>query len=57
MDPSAYLYEPYVALLENGREVLVQLFRDPESGRTLIAQLSFRQAGGSWGVPYNLEPR
>jgi len=57
MEPSTYLYEPYMAILENGREVLVQIFRDPDTGNTLRASLAFRQAGGSWGVPYTLEPR
>jgi hypothetical protein len=57
MEPSTYLYEPYMAILENGREVLVQIFRNPETGHTLRASLAFRQAGGSWGVPYTLEPR
>jgi hypothetical protein len=57
MEPSTYLYEPYVAILENGREVLVQIFRNPDTGQPIQAQLAFRQAGGTWGVPYPLEIR
>lgn len=51
-----YLYEPYVARLDNGREVLVQLFRDPKTG-DVTGQISFRQVGGEWGAPYQLEVR
>ena len=55
-EPRTYLYEPYVAVMENGREVLVQIFRDPTSGQ-VTGQISFRQAGGCWGAPYQLEVR
>lgn len=51
-----YLYEPYLARLDNGREVLVQLFRDPKTGE-VTGQISFRQVGGEWGAPYQLEVR
>jgi hypothetical protein len=54
-EPSTYLYEPYIGRLENGREVLVQIFRNPADGAVIAAQLTFRQAGGSWGPPYQLE--
>jgi hypothetical protein len=50
-----YLYEPYTARLETGRDVLVQLFRNPESGEVIHAQLLFRQPDGGWGAPYPLE--
>lgn len=56
-EPSTYLYEPYMARLENGREVLVQLFRDPTDGKLIVGQITFRQVGGSWGPPYQLEAR
>jgi hypothetical protein len=34
---------------------MVQIFRDPENGRVLHSQLAFKNAQGSWGVPYQLE--
>lgn len=54
-DLRTYLYEPYVARLESGREVLVQLFRDPDSGEVTHAQLLFRQSDGGWSMAYPLE--
>jgi hypothetical protein len=54
-EPSTYLYEPYTGRLENGREVLVQIFRNPDDGTVIVAQLTFRQIGGVWGPPYTLE--
>jgi hypothetical protein len=50
-----FVYECYVTVLDNGQQVLFQLFRDPDNGKTLHAQLAFREAGGSWGVPYQCE--
>lgn len=52
-----FVYETYITVLDNGQEVLFQLFRDPDSGKTLHAQLAFRHAGGSWGIPYQCEKR
>lgn len=54
-DLRTYLYEPYTTRLENGREVLVQLFREPKSGTVIHAQLLFRQPDGGWGAAYPLE--
>jgi hypothetical protein len=50
-----FVYECYVTVLDNGQQVLFQLFRDPDNGKTLHAQLASLEAGGSWGVPYQCE--
>jgi len=35
---------------------MVQIFRDPESGKVLHSQIAFRNViGDSWGIPYQLE--
>jgi hypothetical protein len=52
-----FIYETYTTVLDNGQEVLFQLFRDAETGAFLDAQMSFKVLGGSWGVPYPLEKR
>lgn len=54
-DLRTYLYEPFVTRLESGRVVLVQLFRDPETGQVTHAQLLFGQSDGGWSVAYPLE--
>lgn len=51
-----FTYEPLVAELDNGQQVLVQIFRDPETGAILDAQLAFRNwSWDSWGVPIPLK--
>lgn len=51
-------YEVYTTTLDNGQEVLIQIFRKPESGIVLHAQMAFRTAtGDSWSVPYQLEKK
>jgi len=52
-----FVYETYTTVLDNGQEVLFQVFRDLETGAFLDAQMCFRTFGGSWGVPYPLEKR
>lgn len=54
-DLRTYLYEPFVTRLPHGAEVLVQLFRNPETGEVTHAQLLFRQRDGGWGAAYPLE--
>lgn len=55
-EPKTFIYEVYLTTLENGQQVMFQLFREPETGKTLHAQLAFRSpATGSWGVPYQCE--
>lgn len=56
MDAKTYVYEVYKTHLDNQQLVLVQIFRDPDDGRVLASQISFKNAvGDSWGVPYQLE--
>ena len=51
-----FTYEAFVGKLENGREVLVQIFRNPDSLQVLASQIAFRTAAGdSWQTPYQLE--
>lgn len=54
-DAKTYHYEVYKTTLDNGQQVMVQIFRDPTDGRVLHSQLSFRTNQDSWGVPYQLE--
>ena len=51
-----FTYEAFVGKLENGREVLVQIFRNPDTLEVLASQLAFKTiAGGTWQTPYTLE--
>ncbi len=51
-----YIYEVMRTVLENGQQVLVQIFRDTEELKVLHAHIAFKNAvGDSWGVPYQLE--
>lgn len=51
-----YIYEVMRTVLENGQQVLVQIFRDDKDLSVLHAQIAFKNAvGDSWGVPYQLE--
>ena len=56
MDAIIVDYEVFRTTLENGQQIMVQIFRDPKTGKVLDSQLAFRTAiGDSWGVPYPLE--
>jgi alanyl-tRNA synthetase len=56
MQPQAYQYETFRTTLENGQQILVQIFRDLDTGQVIQSQIAFRTAAyDSWGVPYNLE--
>jgi alanyl-tRNA synthetase len=56
MPPQAYQYEAFRTTLENGQQILVQIFRDFDTGQVIHSQIAFRTAAyDSWGVPYNLE--
>jgi hypothetical protein len=55
MDAKTYHYEVFLTSLDDGQQCMVQIFRDPENGRVLHSQLAFKNALGSWGVPYQLE--
>ena len=51
-----FTYEAFVGKLENGREVLVQIFRNPDTLEVLASQLAFKTiANGTWQTPYTLE--
>lgn len=55
-DCRTYIYEPLMGRLENGQEVLVQIFRDPDTGTIISSQIAFRSAAWcTWGVPFQLE--
>jgi hypothetical protein len=57
MDAKTYIYEVYTSNLDNGQQVMVQIFRDPLDGRVLHSQLAFKDVLDSWGVPYQLEKK
>jgi hypothetical protein len=57
MDAKTYIYEVYTSNLDSGQQVMVQIFRYPLNGRVLHSQLAFKDASGSWGVPYQLEKK
>ena len=51
-----FTYEAFVGKLENGREVLVQIFRNPDTLEVLASQLAFKTiAGDTWQTPYQLD--
>jgi hypothetical protein len=50
------VYEPYVGELDNGQQILVQIFRDLESGHVIDAQVAFRAwSWDTWGIPTPLK--
>jgi len=55
--PQIVNYSVYIGTMENGQEILVQIFTDSESGDYLMGQIAFRMASSSWGVPYPLEKK
>jgi len=57
-DAKTYVYEVYTTRLDTEQMVLIQIFRDPDNGQVLHAQLAFKNAiGDSWGTPYQLEKK
>jgi hypothetical protein len=57
-EPQTFLYESYITTLETGQQVMVQLFRDPDTFACLHAQFCLKSpATGTWGNPYQLEKR
>ena len=57
-DAKTYVYEVYTTHLDTEQMVLVQIFRDPDNGQVLHAQMAFKNAiGDSWGTPYQLEKK
>ena len=56
-EPQIFNYSVYTGVMDNGQEVLVQIFTEPESGKYLLGQIAFRSHASSWGVPIPLEKR
>jgi hypothetical protein len=56
-DPQIFDYSVYTGVMDNGQEILVQIFTSPESGKYLMGQIAFRSASSSWGMPIPLEKR
>jgi hypothetical protein len=56
-EPQIFKYSVYVGTMDNGQEILVQIFTDSDSGDYLMGQIAFRTASSSWGVPYPLEKK
>jgi hypothetical protein len=55
-EPKVFIYEIGRCELDNGQEILVQIFRHEDSHKIIRAQISFRTlAGSSWGVPTELD--
>jgi hypothetical protein len=51
-----FTYEAFVGKLENGQQVLIQIFRNPDTLEVLASQLAFKTvAAGTWQTPYPLE--
>jgi len=56
-EPRSLIYEPLTGKTPSG-EVLVQLFRDPQTREIITASVAFRRwPWDTWGVPYDLEVR
>jgi hypothetical protein len=57
-DAKTYVYEVYTTHLDSQQMVLVQIFRDPNDGRVLHAQIAFKDSvSDSWQTPYQLEQK
>lgn len=51
-----FIYEAFVGRLENGQQVLVQIFRDPDTLDVLHSQIAFKTvSAGTWQTPYTIE--
>jgi hypothetical protein len=56
-DIQIFDYSVYTGVMDNGQEILVQIFTNPESGKFLMGQIAFRSHVSSWGVPIPLEKK
>lgn len=54
-DIQIFDYSVYTGVMDNGQEILVQIFTNPDSGKFLLGQIAFRSHASSWGVPIPLE--
>ena len=52
------LYKVFTGTLEDGRQVMVQVFRRQGDDKSMFAQLAFRNdSWQSWGPPVRLDDR
>jgi hypothetical protein len=52
-EPQIVDYSVYTGVMDNGQQILVQIFTSPESGKFLMGQIAFSTAASSHGVsPY-----
>ena len=56
-EPKFYDYSVYTGVMDNGQEILVQIFTDPTDGKFLQGQIAFRSVASSWGIPTPLEKK
>ena len=56
-EPQIVDYSVYTGVMDNGQQILVQIFTSPESGKFLMGQIAFSTAASSWGQPIPLEKR
>lgn len=50
------LYEVFTGTLEDGRQVMVQVFRKQGDDKSMLAQIAFRtDTWQSWGPPVRLD--
>ena len=55
-EPKVFIYEVGRCSMDNGQEILVQIFRHEETHKVIRAQIAFRTlAGDSCGVPTELD--
>ena len=48
-DIQIFDYSVYTGVMDNGQEILVQIFTNPDSGKFLLGQIAFRSATSQWG--------
>ena len=56
-EPQIFDYSVYIGVMDNGQEILVQIFTEPETGKYLLGQIAFRSHASSWGVPIPMEKK
>ena len=56
-DIQIFDYSVYTGVMDNGQEILVQIFTNPDSGKFLMGQIALSTAASSWGQPIPLEKR
>jgi hypothetical protein len=55
MSVPVHLYAPYIGTDKDGREILVQIFTDPQ-GLIEVVQVAYRgDSWDSWGPPIRVE--